>query len=422
VTDAGVALERRFVALTALRWLPTGLLIPVTAVLMLSRGLSLTEIGLVSATQGIVVFALELPTGGLADAWGRRRVLLLASALDLASVTCMALAHDVALFAVAWALQGVFRALDSGPLEAWYVDEALAAEPDAPIERGIARSGVALGGAIALGSLATAALVALDPVPSAERLVVPVVLAIALRAVDVVAVGRWVVERRSVARASAVAAARAVPAVVRDGVRAVATHRALRALALVELTWGAGMVAVELFTGPRLVEVSDHVAQAVVALAVLAAVGWTASSIAAGMTGRIVDSLGGAARTGAVLRVAQGAAVLLMAVVAGPVGLATGYLGFYVVHGPANAVHAGLVHRAATAEVRVTVLSVSSLMARAGGVSAAIGLGALAAGRGIPAAYAVSAVLLAVGAPLYRVADGGGVASDGSERPAWRDG
>jgi MFS family permease len=422
VTVDGAALERRFAALSALRWLPTGLLLPLTAVLMRSRGLSLAEIGVVSAMQGIVVFALELPTGGFADAWGRRRVLVVGSVLDLVSVTCMALAHGIGLFLVAWAVQGAFRALDSGPLESWYVDEALALDPDAPIERGIARSGVALGGAIALGSLVTALLVAVDPVPSANRLVVPVLLAIALRVVDLAVVSWWVVEHRRTGRASASAAVRAVPGVVRDGVRAVATHRALRALALVELTWGAGLVAVELFTGPRLAEVSDDAAQAVAALAVLAAVGWTASSIAAGMTGRIVAAVGGPARTGAVLRVVQGAAVLLMAAVAGPVGLATGYLGFYVVHGPANAVHAGLVHRAATADVRVTVLSVSSLMARAGGVTAALGLGALAAGSGIPAAYAVSAVLLAVAAPLYRAADPGGVASDAPERSTWRHG
>jgi crotonobetainyl-CoA:carnitine CoA-transferase CaiB-like acyl-CoA transferase/MFS family permease len=410
---ASAALERRFVVLTALRWLPTGLMIPVTAVLMRSRGLSLAELGAVSATQGVVVFALELPTGGLADAWGRRRVLLVAGVLDLVSVTAMALGHDLGVFLAAWAVQGVFRALDSGPLEAWYVDEAQRLDPDAPIERGLARAGMALGAAIAVGSLSTAMLVAVDPVPSAERLALPLLVGLAVRAVDLVALARGVVEHRASDRATALAAARVVPAIVRAGVRAVALHPALRALAVVELTWGGGMVAVELFTGPRLVEVSDDPAAAVTALAVLAAVGWTASSSASALTGRFVTGIGGPARAGAALRVAQGLAVLLMAMVAGPVGLATGYLAFSVAHGPANAVHAGLVHRATTAELRVTVLSVGSLMARVGGVGAALGLGALASHAGIPAAYAVSAVLLAVAAPLYAVARG-------PDEPGWR--
>ena len=71
--------RRRYLALIALRWLPTGLLIPVTVLLALSRGLSLTEIGLVFSIQGLVVLALELPTGGLSDALGRRPVLIAAN-------------------------------------------------------------------------------------------------------------------------------------------------------------------------------------------------------------------------------------------------------------------------------------------------------------------------------------------------------
>ena len=62
--------------LHGLRWLPVGLLIPVMILLGLDRGLTLSQLGLVAAAQGFVVFGLELPTGGLADAIGRRRVLL----------------------------------------------------------------------------------------------------------------------------------------------------------------------------------------------------------------------------------------------------------------------------------------------------------------------------------------------------------
>ena len=80
------AVRRRFVVLTALRWLPTGLLIPVLVVFEQSRGLTLAQVGLVSATAGVVVLLLELPTGGLADALGRRPVLVAATALDLASL------------------------------------------------------------------------------------------------------------------------------------------------------------------------------------------------------------------------------------------------------------------------------------------------------------------------------------------------
>ena len=76
--------RRRYLVLIGLRWLPTGLLIPITALLAISRGLSLTEIGLVFSLQGLVVLFLELPTGGLSDALGRRPVLIVASLVGLA--------------------------------------------------------------------------------------------------------------------------------------------------------------------------------------------------------------------------------------------------------------------------------------------------------------------------------------------------
>ena len=104
--------------------------------------------------QGITVLLLELPTGGLSDAIGRRPVLLLAGVID---DRVAGAAHGRRLGAavlVFYVLQGVYRALDSGPLEAWYVDHALAADEHADIETGLSRSGVVLGVAIAGGALA----------------------------------------------------------------------------------------------------------------------------------------------------------------------------------------------------------------------------------------------------------------------------
>ncbi len=124
--------QRRYLALIALRWLPVGLLMPVFVLLPLSRGLSLTEIGLVFAVQGLVVLVLELPTGGLSDSIGRRPVLLLASVVSLTSLVLFYLAQSVEVFVAAMVLQGIYRALDSGPLEAWYVDATLAAAPGTP--------------------------------------------------------------------------------------------------------------------------------------------------------------------------------------------------------------------------------------------------------------------------------------------------
>jgi MFS family permease len=405
----GDTIRRRFILLTALRWLPTGLLIPVTVLLMQERGLSLAQVGLVSGTQSFTVLLLELPTGGLADALGRRPLLLVAGALNLASLTLLACSHSFAMLLVAWAIQGVFRALDSGPLEAWYVDASLAADPEASIEHGLAQAGTALGLAISAGAVGSALLGIVGPRLDVDPLTAAVVAAIGATLVAQVAVARLIVEapRRSAAtrRQRAGQALAEVPDVVRDGLRLVAGSSALLALVLVEMLWGAGMVGVELLSAPRLVELLGDRNEGLVVFGMVAALGWTMCGIGAALTRRIVGWHGGAAaRAGFTLRIAQGAAVLAIALVAGPTGLVAGYLGFYVVHGTSNAVHYGMVHRLVGPEHRTTIISANSLTSRLGGLLAAVGLGAVASGHGIPAACVVAAVLLAAAAPLYRIA------------------
>jgi MFS family permease len=410
------SIARRHVVLTVLRWLPTGLMLPVLVVLMQSRGLSLAEIGLVSATQGVIVLVLELPTGGLADALGRRAVLVAASMLELSSLALLVTAHSLP----AWAVQGVYRALESGPLDAWYVDASQAADPSADIEAGMARMITAVGLAIATGALGAAGLTVWQPVGGLEPLVLPVLVAMALRVVDLVALARLVVDvrpadvapgrgrpaphhRRSVRVRQGIADA---PRVVRRTVALIARSPALLALTGVEVLWGAGLVAVELFSAPRLVDLLGQT-DGVVVFALASAAAWSASALGASLTGRATTLAGGSpARVGAWLRVVQGGATAVIGIVAGPVAMVAGYLGFYLVHGTANAVHSGLVHRLAGPGERTTVLSAQSLAARLGGVAAGLGLGWVANRAGITVALLVAAAVLASASPLYLLAGG----------------
>ena len=209
------------------------------------------------------------------------------------------------------------------------------------------------------------------------------------------------------------------PAVVRATVRLVATTPALVALVGVEVLWGAGLTGLEMLTGPRLVDVLGSASEGVFVFGLAAAAGWVASAAGSAAVAR---TAGGAAdrpvRIAVWLRVAQGAAIGLMAVVGGAAGLVTGYLAFYLVHGAANVVHYGMVHRLVDAAHRTTVLSAHSLAARLGAVPASAGLGALAGAAGVPTALGAAALLVVAPAPLYvavgrlragRAAEGGNV-------------
>jgi predicted MFS family arabinose efflux permease len=393
--------RRRYLILLALRWLPTGLLIPIFVLLPLSRGLSLTEIGIVFSVQGFVVLALELPTGGLSDSLGRRPVLIGASFVGLSSLGLFFLADSVVMFAGAMFLQGIYRALDSGPLEAWYVDATLAADPDTRIESGLGAGSTVLSLAIASGALLSGGLIALDPFPTVETLALPLLVALGLHVVGLVTVVTLMQEVRMTRGARAIASSvAAVPAVVRDGLRLLRSSRVLLALILVELFWGFSMVTFESLFPIRLAEVVGDTADAAALMGPVSSGAWFASAAGAAMV-TLVSRRIGVARSAAFLRILQGLTIVGMGLLAGPVGVVTAYLACYIAHGASNPMHTTLLHRQVDGPHRTTVLSMNSMVSQPAGAIGAIVLAALADGTSVTTAMVVGGILCAVAAPFY---------------------
>jgi MFS family permease len=389
------AAQRRFLLLTSLRWLPSGLCIPVLVLLGLSRGLTIGQLGLAAAMQGLVVFLLELPTGGLADAIGRRVVLMASVLVGIASMVLFLVAHSFAAFAVVFALQGVYRALDSGPLEAWYVDTARAADPDTRIERGLSAQGMVIGLSIAGGSSASGALVALAPVPSVDPLVVPVLVALALQVTAFVLMGLLLTERRR-AGGSALAA----PRMIAEGVGLLRRSVVLRALVAVELFWGFGMVCFESLVPVRLAEVVGGSQAAAALNGPVVAVAWIASAAGSALTPWLARWLG-VAPTAALMRVVQGLTVAGMGLFAGVAGVVVAYIACIMVHGTSNAAHMTLLHGQASDRVRATVVSLNSWISQPAAALGLVALTALAEETSVSTAMYVGAVVLASAAPLY---------------------
>ena len=393
--------RRRYLVLIGLRWLPTGLLIPVTVLLALSRGLSLTEIGLIFSIQGLVVLALELPTGGLSDALGRRPVLILASVVGLLSLGVLYVADSVALFALATLLQGIFRALDSGPLESWYVDATLAAEPGAEIEKGLSAGSTVLSVAIAIGALASGVLVAIDPFEAVPTLALPILVALGLGVVNLIAILMLMREIRVAHGVTAVVdSVRDVPRVIRDGIGLLRGSQVLLALVAVELFWGFAMVTFESFFPIRLSEILGDTDQAAAVMGPVSSIAWFVS--AAGAAGVVLISARiGVARSAALLRVVQGLTIVAMGLIAGPLGVVVAYLACYLAHGASNPMHMTLLHREVDGPHRTTVLSMNSMVSQPAGALGAITLAVLADGTSLSTAMVVGGIICALAAPLY---------------------
>ncbi|MEU3454423.1 MFS transporter [Micromonospora sp. NPDC006766] len=398
----------RYLTLYGLRWLPTGLMVPVMILLMQERGLTLSQIGLVATAQGLVVLALELPAGGLADALGRKPALGVAWVIGLISLIIFAVADSFWLFFLVWALQGVYRALDSGPLESWYVDATLAADPHADYERGLGQAGTVSGLAIGVGALLGGGLVALGPVGPVSALTLPVLVAIVLYGVSLLALLVLLVETRPARGAAALRASLAeVPRMAGQAIGLLRRSRVLLALVAVELFWGFGMVTFESLLPIRLSEVVGGADRAAALLGPAGSAAWLANAAGAALTPFLLRRLG-AAPAAALLRVLQGVTVVGMGLLAGPAGVLVAYLACYTVHGASNPLHNALLHRQVDGPYRTSVMSLNSMVGLPAGALGAVVLTALADRTSVSLAMLVGAVMLALAAPLYL--------------PAWRAG
>ncbi len=388
-----MTLTRRYLTLLALRWFATGLIIPVSALLPLERGLTLAELGVAMAAQGIVVLLLEVPSGALTDAWGRRPVLIASVVAAGAAYALVLAAGSVTTFALAWAVTGVFRALDSGPLEAWFVDAEHARGAASEVPSGLAKAGSVVSAGIATGSLVTAALLVVSPWSAGTTLALPYAIAIAVVAVQ----GLTAALLMDPAPPRTASTGAVWTAALRGGLTTVA-RPGLRGLAAAMVVVAFGVVALETFMPVRLAELSGDRAEAAAQMGVVAAAAWGLASVGSAVVSRVLRHRSPREVAVALITV-EGLGLLAMSLAAGPALLVAGFWIGYLVHTGFGSTYNALVHARVDDAHRGTALSITS-MAFLGSASAA---GVL---LGVVADQTSSATSLLVGAGAMAIAGG----------------
>jgi len=401
---SATAARRVFLLLHVTRWFPVGLVIGVLTLITLQRGMTVAQLGMILAAQGLVVLALELPTGGFADALGRRPVLLASGVVNLVSYTLFLAAHSFWLFVLAWGLQGVFRALDSGPLEAWYVDTAHADDPSVPVEKALSAAGTVVGVSIAVGALISGGLIAWHPITSITAIELPAYLTLGLGVVHLAAIALFMREPRTHVDATgfrrALSSAKEAPRTIASGMRLLGSSRVLLALILVEVFWSIGMIAFETLNPVRLAELVGGEDHAGALLGPVSSAAWglfAAGSAAAGLVSKRI----GVGWTALAARVLQGAFIVIMGLMGGAAGLITAFLVTYTLHGFAGPVHSTLLHRQAQPTNRATVLSMNSMVAGGAYSLGLLVLGPLAENTSTATAMVVAGAFSVIGAALY---------------------
>jgi MFS family permease len=151
-------IRTRYLVLSQFVWLPTSLIVGVNTLFLLDGGLTNVEAFAANAiyTLGLVLF--EIPTGMVADTWGRRTSYLLGAGIQLVgNLLYFWMWHTKGPFwgwGAASLLLGFGYTFFSGALEAWLVDALKHAGYEGELDSIFAKNQIVTGIAMLVGTVA----------------------------------------------------------------------------------------------------------------------------------------------------------------------------------------------------------------------------------------------------------------------------
>jgi len=153
----------RYVIYTALKGFGFGLFLPIWVIyLQQQRGLSLSQAALVDVTFFVAAALAELPTGIVADRFGRTTSMTIGSSLITAGLLGWTFAPTLLLTIIAYVAMGVGMTFLSGAEDAFFYETVRASGRGDDYARLLGRVSATFPGALALGSVASGFLAAIN--------------------------------------------------------------------------------------------------------------------------------------------------------------------------------------------------------------------------------------------------------------------
>lgn len=130
---------------------------------LISKGLNLFEVNLVNFVFFVTLFVCEIPTGIVADVFGRKRSFVISCFLLSLSLFVYAFSDYFLLFLLAEAIGAIARTFESGAFQAWIVDRLKYYDYEEPIHPIFKKEQQWVQGATIIGALSGAFLASWNP-------------------------------------------------------------------------------------------------------------------------------------------------------------------------------------------------------------------------------------------------------------------
>ncbi len=395
-----------FIINQSLHWMVIGVIIPVMTLIQLEKGLDLFQVGISIAIMSGAVIVLELPTGGLADAIGRKRLYLISMTVTILSMFIVLISWDFYSIAAGYFVMGVARALSSGSIDAWFVDEFMEINPQGNLQKALAKAGIFIPLGIGLGSLLGGVLPMTlgqwtKTLPGLDIYSGNLIIAMVFGGIQLLITFLIVHEHQPPQSAKFWEGFKKVPETLSTAIVFGIRHRVVFLLLLIALAWGVGLSGLETFWQPQVKGMLASEEQTWIygllsaAYFLAASLGsWAITPICSLFNNHYPLVLFG-------VRFLMGSFLALLAFQTHLIGFSIFYVVLFSFNGMSNAPHGTLFNREVPSERRSTLLSFESLFMQTGGLLGTLILGYLANTYSIPIAWWVGAAILMGSAFLY---------------------
>lgn len=386
-------------------WFIIGLFFPILVLVQLEKGLNLLEVGTTTAIYSGTVILLELPTGGMSDSIGRKKVYMVSVIAQVISFVLILFAWNFITFAIGFLFFGVARALSSGSMDAWFVDEFNLSYPGGNLQRALARVGtfipLALGASSLLGGIIPMTLgPAFSGIQGFDIYSANLIIIIALGMIQFILTSILVVERGEY-NGKAISGFQKLPETVSTSLKYGIRNPFIRLLLMATLVIGFSMASLELLWQPRVVEIIGLDTQTWI-FGVLAAgyflMGAFGNLVSASLSDRLVGRYSLALTA---IRLSMGAFLLILAMQGNIIGFTIFYLISFMFVGLASSPHAAIFNSQVPSKRRSTMMSFESLIVQVGFMVGALVMGAISNSISISTAFLVGGVVLMASSVFY---------------------
>ena len=375
--------ERVYYLLSSLFQLFSWFLAPVYPLFLISRGLDMFEASAILAIFLTTTFLFEVPTGAVADVFGRKVSFLASCAIRAVAFALYSRAEGFADCAFAEILDGIGITLASGALDAWAVDGMRAEGDPRPTDRFFARSQMLARGSMIIAGIACGYL-------AEHGYVVPWLVGSAGFVVTGI-LAAWLMNEPPRFESSTTRRPTIVET-IRGGAATLGRSAELRFLCVASALLVFAVVPAHMYWQPRIESITGPSATLM---------GWIwaavclASVAGSALLPRLLPILGrhgvlgfGCLWRGVTFAVAASATSFPFA--------AGGWLLQEIGYGLTEPIFQSWTSDQATPEQRATVISLRSMFVTLGGSAGLVLLGLVARAHGIPIAWGCSAILLVV--------------------------